>query len=99
MPSVKNKIRPYTWLKPIILATWEAENKRIIVQGQPRQKAHKTLSQSVASVVAHACHPSHAGKYKQKDNGRGHLVIKQDPISKVTSQKQGWSSSSGRAPA
>jgi hypothetical protein len=30
---------------PIILATCEAEIKRIIVLGQPRQKAHKSPSQ------------------------------------------------------
>jgi hypothetical protein len=33
------------WLMPAILATWEAEIRRIMVQGQIGQKVHKTLSQ------------------------------------------------------
>jgi hypothetical protein len=32
------------WLKPVILATWEAEFRRIKVGGQTRQTVHKTLS-------------------------------------------------------
>jgi hypothetical protein len=32
---------------PVILATWEAKIRRIIVQGQPRQKVHKTSSQPI----------------------------------------------------
>jgi hypothetical protein len=36
------------WLKPLILATQEAGIRRIMVQSQPRQKVHKTPSQSVA---------------------------------------------------
>jgi hypothetical protein len=30
------------WLAPVILAIWEAEIWRIIVQGQPRQIVHET---------------------------------------------------------
>jgi hypothetical protein len=33
------------WLTPIILATQEAEIRRITVQCQPREKVHKTPSQ------------------------------------------------------
>jgi hypothetical protein len=29
----------FQWLTPVILATWEAEIERIIVQSQSRQKA------------------------------------------------------------
>jgi hypothetical protein len=30
------------WLTPVILATWEAEIRMIVVQGQHRQIVHKT---------------------------------------------------------
>jgi hypothetical protein len=33
------------WLTPVILATQEAEIRRIAVEGQPRQIDHETLSQ------------------------------------------------------
>jgi hypothetical protein len=33
------------WLTPGILATWEAEIRRIKVQGQPKQTVCQTLSQ------------------------------------------------------
>jgi hypothetical protein len=32
---------------PVILATQEAEIKRIVVQSQPRQIVHKTLSRKI----------------------------------------------------
>jgi hypothetical protein len=35
----------YHWLTLIILATQEVEIRRILVQSQPRQIAHKNLSQ------------------------------------------------------
>jgi hypothetical protein len=31
------------WLKPVILATWEAEIKRVKVEGQSREKVRETL--------------------------------------------------------
>jgi hypothetical protein len=33
------------WLAPVILATQEAEMKRMVIQCQPKQIVHKTLSQ------------------------------------------------------
>jgi hypothetical protein len=33
------------WLRPVILATQKAEIRRIMVQSQPRQIVHETLSQ------------------------------------------------------
>jgi hypothetical protein len=32
------------WLVPVILASWEADIRRIEVRGQPRQIVHETLS-------------------------------------------------------
>jgi hypothetical protein len=37
------------WLKPVTLATQEAEVRRIRVQGQPKQKVNKTSPQSIKS--------------------------------------------------
>jgi hypothetical protein len=46
-PSIKKKKKTagHQWLKPIILATQEAEMRRITVQSQPGQTVHETLSQ------------------------------------------------------
>jgi hypothetical protein len=56
------------WFKPIILASWEAEIGRIMVQGQPEQKVCQTSSQPVAT---HICHPSCARKHKWEDYSAG----------------------------
>jgi hypothetical protein len=45
------------WLKPIILATQEAEIRRIVVRGHPRQKVSKTHLNQWLGMVVHACHP------------------------------------------
>jgi hypothetical protein len=34
----------HQWLTPVIIAAQEAESRRIVVQSQPRQIVHKTLS-------------------------------------------------------
>jgi hypothetical protein len=52
------------WLKPLILATKEVEIKRILVQGQHRQKFHKTSLDKWLDAMAQACHPSYVGKHK-----------------------------------
>jgi hypothetical protein len=40
------------WLTPVILATQEAEIRRIMVQRQPRQIIHETLSRKKAGGMA-----------------------------------------------
>jgi F420-dependent methylenetetrahydromethanopterin dehydrogenase len=39
-----NNTAGHRWLTPIFLATWEADNRRIMVQSQLVQIVHKTLS-------------------------------------------------------
>jgi hypothetical protein len=39
----QKKSAGHWWCTPAILPTWEAEIKRIKVQGQKRQTVHKTL--------------------------------------------------------
>jgi hypothetical protein len=64
-------IKPYTnvalgshrWLVPVILATREAEIKRIKVVSQPRQTVHENLSQKYPTqlgTMAHTCNPSYS---------------------------------------
>jgi hypothetical protein len=38
----------HRWFMPVILVAWEAEFMRIMVQGQPRQIVHKTLSPKIS---------------------------------------------------
>jgi hypothetical protein len=58
--KVLNKFDRANWLKPVILVTREVNVWRIIVQGQPRQKAWETSSQPVkAGHDFPACHPSY----------------------------------------
>jgi hypothetical protein len=48
---------------PVILATEDAEIKRITVPGQPGKKVLKTLPQPIIGFRC-ACHPSHRRKHK-----------------------------------
>jgi hypothetical protein len=41
-----------SWLTPIILAMWEVEIWRIMVQTQPRQKVRETTSQPMAEHLS-----------------------------------------------
>jgi hypothetical protein len=38
----------HQWLIPVILATWEAEIRKIAVPGQPEQIVHETSSWTIA---------------------------------------------------
>jgi predicted AAA+ superfamily ATPase len=70
--SLKKKILQAGWLKPVILATQEAEIRRITVQSQPRQIVHKTLSRKKTITKkgwqseAPSSNPSIARKKKKK---------------------------------
>jgi hypothetical protein len=53
------------WLMPVILDIWEAKIRRLMGQGQPGQKIHKTLlNRKKLGMVACAYHPSYSGKPK-----------------------------------
>jgi hypothetical protein len=78
----KTKNEPDTqWFKPVILATQEAEIRRIEIQSQPGQTVHKNLSQKkkkspkradrVAQGVGHEFKPQHlvgGGVSKSRDS-------------------------------
>jgi hypothetical protein len=39
------------WLTLIILAIWEAEARRMVVQGHPRQIVHETLISKITKAI------------------------------------------------
>jgi hypothetical protein len=89
------------WLKPIILATWEVEIGRIMIQGQPRQKVSKTPSQPMTGyggtcLSFQLCWKAQVGRsWFQADPG-----TKQEPISKIINAKKGLvEQQSAKAPA
>jgi hypothetical protein len=64
------------WRTPLILATHEAEIRKIVVRSQPRQIVHKSLSrerssQKRAGGVAQGVGPEFKPQYhkKRKENG------------------------------
>jgi hypothetical protein len=71
----QKKVVRHRWLMPIILSTQKAEIRRIVVQSQPEQRVHKTLSRKYPSqkwlvewlkVKALSSNPSTTKKKKKK---------------------------------
>jgi hypothetical protein len=67
------------WLKPVTLATWEAEIGRITVWGQPAKSSWDThLYQWVIAEEA-----TLGSIYRR-------IMVQNGPISKITNMKKGW---------
>jgi hypothetical protein len=49
---------------PEILAIQEVKIRKVMVQGQARQKIARTNLNQWLSMVVHACHPSYRWKHK-----------------------------------
>jgi hypothetical protein len=76
---------------PVILATWEAEIRKIAVRDQPGQKSswdsiptEKSWMWWCTPVI-----PATVGSIKQTDDGQAHLDKKQDPNSKTARAQKG----------
>jgi hypothetical protein len=73
------------WLTTVILATLEAESKRIItVWGQPQQKVHETpiSTNKKLGVVVNACHLSYARRVNKRIEIQARLGINTRPYLK-----------------
>jgi hypothetical protein len=67
----KRHLSYVSWLKPVILATQEAEIGRITAQGQLDQKVHETSSQP--SWVPVTCDPNNSGSGQPRHKMRPYL--------------------------
>jgi hypothetical protein len=56
---------------PLILTTWKADIRRIVVQDQPRQKVHKTSFGDVNGKILGVFDPSYDMKNKIGCHGTG----------------------------
>jgi hypothetical protein len=80
------------WFTPVIPATWEAEIGKIMVQGWPRQKVHKTTSYQMSWVWWRAPVLSCAGGIGWSITVWGWPWVKSwDPNRKITKAKEDWS--------
>jgi hypothetical protein len=70
----------------VILATWEAEIERNMVQDQPGKKFMRPPFQwkKNLGVVTYTCHPTEGRKCR---SGKASVGKKRDPISKITGAK------------
>jgi hypothetical protein len=66
------------WLKPIILATREAEIGRITVGGQARQKVHKISFQPMTGHSGMTCYPTYTGSTNRRTMVWASLGIRED---------------------
>jgi ribosomal protein L31 len=74
---------------PVILATQEAEIRKITAQDQSEQKAYGTMASHRLDTVVHACHPGYMGKHKLKNHSPGWLGNKARTYLKYN-QSQKW---------
>jgi hypothetical protein len=85
-------IARHWWLRPVILATWEAEIWRIHVSGQPRLTTLETpISMGKSQVQRHTpVIPVRAGSVKQEDRDLGGSGEKARPSVHNIQSKKGW---------
>jgi hypothetical protein len=67
---------------PIILATWEAEIERIMVQGHARQNIISNFNFKKLSMVLYVCNPSYAGSRSRRIVVQAGLAKTKDSVSK-----------------